>query len=246
MERITNAMILTKKESLCYYALIETGNKFNFGVSFGLYRAICKNDYSEWFFTEIGERNTVRIIGKFNNCYDACIYFINSPYNYISKEEKILATKYFKQVLNKKISEDKMIEFLSSNCSFMYDDLFFYDLVYKIKKVAGIIMDTNEQVEKRILMREKRIKGSYIDGTYKEKIGMFENHFLNFVVQIGDRAGIDCREYYDVNDDECAKKVLLKKVDISKYPELVIEELKKYDYSVSKKVLVRKKNSVKR
>lgn len=97
------------------------------------------------------------------------------------------------------------------------DEFFYSDLVYYIKKKAGIKFEKNEEVENRIKERIKLKTISY--NSNKPIFSVFEVEFLNFTRQVAGFAG-DIDVYIDYSK-------------ISRYPELVEELLKKYDIEIS-------------
>ncbi len=232
---------ITNEEILCLLALIETSNEYGFDIIFGDNRgaggnAILKDESGLWITWLADERNGATFKGINNNCYDTCISYIKSSWflrKYdILKNIKQEAIEYFNKMLEREISDEEILQFATD---FRYiDELFFDDFVYMIKKIVGIETINDEEADKRLTIR--------CDSNFET---IFQVEFMRFVIDIGKKAGIKYKEWHKVwnkiSHDEWVKNILFKAVDISKYPELVIEALKEYKGYVSSKSLVRKK-----
>lgn len=113
------------------------------------------------------------------------------------------------------------------------DELFYSDLIYLIKQLAGFQLDRNEETEIRIEDRQKDIKLETGEGSVY-RFSKFSEEFFDTMFDI----------FYKANEKFINPK------DISKYPEIVndtINEIeakanidkcsvsKKYDYKIIKK-----------
>lgn len=91
------------------------------------------------------------------------------------------------------------------------DVLYYSDLIYEIKKLAGFEQEKNEEVETRILKRHEGIVEEQENGPFRflERLSAFQQELFEIVMGISKKAGVAFRGLRE----------------ISKYPELVNEVL---------------------
>jgi len=87
--------------------------------------------------------------------------------------------------------------------------LYYSDLIYKIKSLAGLIQIEDEEIENRIQMREQMIENIEENGLVTYGFSEFQYDVFKIVRKISKRANVPFRSLYE----------------ISKYPELVNETL---------------------
>ena len=110
------------------------------------------------------------------------------------------------------------------------DILYYDDLIYQIKKLAGFEISIDEETNERIILREKPVAEKDSEGifTYLFKLSMFEEELFTVIRNISIKAGTSFESL-----DE-----------ISKYPELVneaITEIKNKKENLKNNNLVLKK-----
>ena len=91
------------------------------------------------------------------------------------------------------------------------DVLYYSDLIYEIKKLAGFEQEKNEEVETRILKRHEGIVEEQENRPFRflERLSAFQQELFEIVMGISKKAGVAFRGLRE----------------ISKYPELVNEVL---------------------
>lgn len=99
------------------------------------------------------------------------------------------------------------------------DLLYYTDLIYEIKKLAGFEQTKNEETEKRIIEREKCIVEKQIEGPFEflNRLSDFQQELFEIIMGISQKAGVVFRGLQE----------------ISKYPELVKEVLEELENKVS-------------
>lgn len=96
------------------------------------------------------------------------------------------------------------------------DELYYNDLVYEIKKIANLDNHIDEEAEARIAKRVEVVKINKNGHTY-ETLSDFEIELFTFGIDLAEQVGENF-----VSLDE-----------ISKYPDIVKESLKKYENKIS-------------
>lgn len=99
------------------------------------------------------------------------------------------------------------------------DLLYYTDLIYEIKKLAGFEQIKNEEIEKRIIEREKCIVEKQTEGPFDflNRLSDFQQELFEIIMGISQKAGVVFR---GLNA-------------ISEYPELVKEVLEELEKKVS-------------
>lgn len=69
------------------------------------------------------------------------------------------------------------------------DELYYSDLIYKIKKLAGIEVSFDEETEKRINKREQSTQ-TIINGQVVNTFSSFELELFTFILGISEKSGI--------------------------------------------------------
>ena len=97
------------------------------------------------------------------------------------------------------------------------DELFYSDLIYKIKVTAGLDVCEDETVNERVEKRSKLIE-NVVNGTPVYTLSDFETEFFEFCIRIGDRVGVVIDNPYKINN----------------YKEAVVEELQNLEMQKTK------------
>lgn len=99
------------------------------------------------------------------------------------------------------------------------DLLYYTDLIYEIKKLAGFEQIENEETDKRIIEREKCIVEKQAEGPFdfSNRLSDFQQELFEIIMGISQKAGVVFR---GLNA-------------ISEYPELVKEVLEELEKKVS-------------
>lgn len=193
--------------------------------------AIFKSPDNLWIVWTTNERNGATLVGIYENCSDACVELINilPVYSLNWDSNKGTAQKaidYFEKYNALEVTEDELIRFASLH---NYIDKFYHDdFIYLIKKIAKINEYEDEDANKRIQIRKP--KNNHEASDFFDKV-------VHFIKKIGKKVNIQIENYWSMYDKETFEykmeyyewiKLLIKKVNISKYPKLVTEQLNEY------------------
>ena len=105
------------------------------------------------------------------------------------------------------------------------DELFYSDLSYRTRQLAGLEILEDEETNQRILQREEMIEAN-VNGMRCYEISEFEAEVFNFIIKVGLAVGENFRS---VNA-------------ISKYPDVVREMLKEIEITDTNKKVKTNKN----
>lgn len=217
--------LLTQKELHDLYFMCEIAreNKIRFMISFApctCSYCIHKTPENKWVVSHCGERRDGYIYGIFDNIYDACVLLINML---IDENKRTQAINKFNKKLSNEIDNNELESFALSRA--YYDKYFYYDFQQTIKKMSGIKVDEDPEVEKRISNRKDRI---YVTGTSFDELVNF------FVDNIKRTLNIDTSDLYNKwynnkIDYKTYYRLMMQRINLKGHQDLVLKELEKYN-----------------
>lgn len=219
--------LLTKEELHDLYFMCEIACKYDLDFLLGFAPSSCtfclhKTPEDEWVASYCDERSSAYICGVFDNLYDACILLIHKCAN---KNNIADVINKFNGKLNNEVSDDELEKIVC--CCGYYDELFYHDLCYTIKRMSNIEVDGNdEEINQRILDREKRFFPS--DTSLRELQSQFFSNIAR-ILNI-DTSDLDEQWYKGKIDYQTYEKLKLERFDIRRHQDLVLRELEKYGY----------------
>ena len=224
--------LLYFEEMKTLYALCETAinNDFHFtiGIAGPYDYGIHKSPEDKWVVTDRGERREGCIFGEFYDMYDACLCLINYTYNYDwrsihgrgkTPEDLDKIIKEFDERLKMDIPYEEIIR--DGWLHGYYDEEFYNDLAYMIKKHAGIMVNEDEGINERIAARYKIKDKCFSRGPsfFGSEILFYENIAKKLNINVADIS--KAWRYYKIDDDTCRNQ-LMDKIDINKYQDLIL------------------------
>ncbi len=229
--------VLSFSEMKMLYALCKTAinNKLHFTIgiaepdSYGIH----KSPDDKWVVTSHGERSDGIVYGEFDNMYDACICLIYHDdydwidgYNNFTMQDRKKIISEFDKNLEANIPDEEIL-----NEGWMhgyYDEDFYSDLAYIIKKRNAYPVDEDIDANKRIIARDM------IEGKHYSKWYGFDVEEIIFYQDIAKKLNIDIRNMNDKwqnhkIDDITYRDFLIDIIDTDKHQYLVLDSLKKYE-----------------
>ena len=119
----------------------------------------------------------------------------------------------------------KMLKEIEITDTIEKDELFYSDLSYRIRQLAGLEISENEETNQRILQREEMVDVN-VNGKICHEISEFEAEVFNFIIEVGLAVGENFRSA----------------TAISKYPDVVREMLKEIEITDTNKKVKTNKN----
>lgn len=187
-----------------------------------------KNLENKWvvlFNYDIGDSY---IYGIFDNIYDAYLALINAC---VKEENRNYVIDDFNRRLNTSISREEL-----ENCGIKhgyYDKYFYYDFKYTIKKMCGISVDEDLDVNERILNRKDRNFPS--NTSFDELVACFINNMAR-ILNI-DTSDLDEQLACGKINFKTYDELRMKRINLKDHKELVLKELEKYNQLGEEKII---------
>ena len=229
--------LLTTEELHDLYFMCKIAKENNIYFMLGFAPCSCsfclhKTPENKWIVSDCGERRDGHIYGIFDNIYDACILLINEC---VDENNRTHVISEFDGKLSNEINNDELESFALSRG--YYDKYFYYDFQQTIKKMCGIEINEDPEVDKRISNREDRLFAS--GSSFGELVRIFVDNIAK-ILNI-DTSDLYNKWYYSEIDYETYEKLKLERINLKEHQDLVLRELEKYESPVESKAKLLKK-----